>query len=240
MAKTYLEPEEIELMEGTPSNLRDQLLIRVLFRTGCRVSEALGIAVDDIDLERGTVTIQTLKQRVRRSCPLCGSRLSRAAAFCPGCGGQVERAAHEEHEDRRVRTVPLDAKTLATLRFYIGHGGPVEVKGRRLLFGIDRHRAWEVVARAARDAGIPQLINPETGKPRGVSPHRLRDALAAHASKVDDSTDALRMLQEQLGHASFNTTARYRKVAGVEQRAWYDRLWQKALSSEGHEAEVHE
>jgi integrase/recombinase XerD len=225
MAKTYLEPEEIELMEGTPTNLRDQLLIRMLFRTGCRVSEALGIAVDDIDFERGTVTIQTLKQKVRRICPHCGSRLSRTASFCPGCGIRVEQAAREESEDRRVRTVPLDPKTLTTLRFYTTHGGPVQVNGRQLLFGITRRHAWGVVARAAKDAGIPELVNPETGKTRGVSPHRLRDALAVHAARVDDSADALRMLQEQLGHASFNTTARYRKVAGVEQREWYDRLW---------------
>jgi len=42
---------------------------------------------------------------------------------------------------------------------------------------------------------------------------------------LDDSADALRLLQEHLGHASFNTTARYRKIAGEEHRQWYDRLW---------------
>jgi integrase/recombinase XerD len=43
--------------------------------------------------------------------------------------------------------------------------------------------------------------------------------------KLDDSGDALRLLQEHLGHASFNTTAKYRKVAGEEHRRWYDHLW---------------
>jgi len=28
-----------------------------------------------------------------------------------------------------------------------------------------------------------------------------------------------------LGHASFNTTAKYRKVAGEEHRKWYEGLW---------------
>ena len=28
-----------------------------------------------------------------------------------------------------------------------------------------------------------------------------------------------------IGHASFNTTARYRKIAGEEHREWYNRLW---------------
>lgn len=38
-------------------------------------------------------------------------------------------------------------------------------------------------------------------------------------------TTYIRLLQEHLGHASFNTTAKYRKIAGNEHRSWYDRLW---------------
>ena len=83
----------------------------------------------------------------------------------------------------------------------------------------------------ASRANLPDLVNPETGKVTGVSPHRLRDAFAIHAVKLDDSGDGLRLLQEHLGHASFNTTARYRKVAGDEHREWYQRLWSPALNS---------
>jgi len=60
-----------------------------------------------------------------------------------------------------------------------------------------------------------------------VSPHRLRDAFAIHAVTQDDSGDGLRLLREHLGHVSFNTTAKYRKVAGEEHRQWYERLWGK-------------
>ena len=77
----------------------------------------------------------------------------------------------------------------------------------------------------ARRAGLPKLLNQETGKKHWVSPHRLRDAFATHAVKLDDSGDGLRMLQEHLGHASFNTTARYRKVSGKEHKDWYLKLW---------------
>ena len=77
----------------------------------------------------------------------------------------------------------------------------------------------------ARKSGLPNLVNPETGRTRAVNPHRLRDAFAVHAVKTDDSGDGLRLLQEHLGHASFNTTAKYRKVAGEEHREWYERLW---------------
>jgi integrase/recombinase XerD len=34
-------------------------------------------------------------------------------------------------------------------------------------------------------------------------------------------------LQQHLGHSSFNTTAKYRKVAGDEHREWYRKLWSK-------------
>jgi integrase/recombinase XerD len=93
------------------------------------------------------------------------------------------------------------------------------------LFRLNRHRAWQIVRDYARRAVLPLLINPETGRIRGISPHRLRDAFSVHAMKVDDSGDGLRLLQEHLGHASFNTTAKYRKIAGEEHREWYERLW---------------
>ena len=41
------------------------------------------------------------------------------------------------------------------------------------------------------------------------------------------------LLQEHLGHASFNTTAKYRKVAGEEHREWYDKLWAKKETPDG-------
>ena len=124
-----------------------------------------------------------------------------------------------------MRTLPLDRKTMDMLQDYIRHAGPVSRKGNTLIFGINRHRAWQVVRDCARRAGLGELVNPETGKRRGVSPYRLRDAFAVHAAKQDDSGDGLRLLQEHLGHASFNTTAKYRKVAGKEHREWYERLW---------------
>ena len=103
-------------------------------------------------------------------------------------------------------------------------------KGKMLIIGINRHRAWQVVRDCARKAGLGKLLNPETGRLHNVSPHRLRDAFAVHAVKLDDSGDGLRLLQEHLGHASFDTTAKYRKVAGEEHREWYQRLWSKEAS----------
>ena len=225
--KVYLEPEEVALMEKAAVCFRDRLLIRLLFRSGCRISEALCLKVEDIDLAHCTVTIQHLKSRLRLSCSVCGVRLGRSHTYCPGCGAKVEKAVAQEQEHRRVRTLPVDGDTLQMLKDYIRRGGPVRREGKRLIFGINRHRAWQIVRDCAEKAGLPDLVNPETGKMHGVSPHRLRDAFAVYAMKLDDSGDGLRLLQEHLGHASFNTTAKYRKVAGEEHKEWYSRLWQK-------------
>ena len=231
MLKSYLEADEVEKLEKAATSPRDCLLVRLLFHLGCRVSEALALRVDDIDFEKGTVTIQHLKARTRRVCPQCGAQLAKGHSFCPGCGVRVDRAVIQEHEHRRMRTLPLDGDTLRLLKLYIRRGGPVTREDRTPIFGINRHRAWQIVRECARTVGLPKLINPETGRVHNVSPHRLRDAFAVYAMKHDDSGDGLRLLQEHLGHASFNTTARYRKVAGDEHRDWYDRLWQKGTTT---------
>jgi integrase/recombinase XerD len=38
-----------------------------------------------------------------------------------------------------------------------------------------------------------------------------------------------------LGHVSFNTTAKYRKVAGEELKDWYEKLWQPTKGKEDKE-----
>ena len=226
MAKAYLEPSEIERLEAAAEYLRDKLLVRLLFHLGCRISEALGITVGDIDFNQGTVTIQHLKTRIRLSCPDCGARLSKVARFCPGCGNAVDKALTQEKEHQRFRRLPLDETSLAMLREYISRQGPVSRNGRNLLFGINRHRAWQVISNCAQSAGLPRLVNPETGKGHNISPHKLRDAFAVMAVKLDDSGDGIRLLQEHLGHQSIVTTMKYRKVSGEEQKEWYQKLWE--------------
>ena len=88
--KSYLEEDEVQRLEGAATNLRDKLIIRFLYRSGCRVSEALALEVKDVDLGGGTATILHLKARVRLTCPKCGARLGTTHAFCPSCAMKVE------------------------------------------------------------------------------------------------------------------------------------------------------
>jgi integrase/recombinase XerD len=241
--KTFLEPADVALLEANavyrnPRTgveepcLRDIILIRLLYRCGARVGEAVSIAVEDLNLQRREVRVIRQKERIRLYCPDCGNRLSRSANFCPGCGHQVTAAERRIQEERRQRLLPLDPDTVELLRQYIAEGGPVMKNGRLMLLGIGTTRAWQIVRDASRRAGLGELINPETGRRRGVSPHRLRDAFATHAASVDGSQEGLRLLQEQLGHKSIEQTARYVKVAQGKHRDWFERLWRDGASSQ--------
>lgn len=223
--KVYLEPEEVIKLENEATNLRDRLLIHVLFHLGCRVSEALAIKVDDIDFKQGTVTIIHLKHRLKLSCTNCEAQLGAAHLFCPKCGCKIIKSHADEQQHRRQRILPIDSQTLRMFQEFIQRGGPILRNDKQFIFGINRHRAWQIIRECAEKLGLPKLVNPETGKTHYVSPHKLRDAFAVHAVKQNDSGDGLRLLQEHLEHQSFNTTARYRKVSGQEHREWYNKLW---------------
>jgi integrase/recombinase XerD len=184
MTKAYLEITEVQKLEQSATNLRDKLLIRLLSHLGIRVSEALALEVNNIDFTQGTVIIQHLKSRVKLDCPRCSARLGKSHTFCPKCGVRTDNVLTKEKEHRRMRMLPLDNATLNLLKEYIDRGGAVNQKGKQLIFGINRHRAWQIVKGCAEKAGLPKINNTETGKTHNISPHRLRDAFAVHAAKT--------------------------------------------------------
>ena len=222
--KTYLTQLEVEKLEAVAVSPRDKLLIRLLFHLGCRVSEVLALEVSDIDFRRGTVMIEHLKARISLSCPTCGAKLGKKHRFCPQCSRAVEKALSREREEKKRRILYLDRGTLLMLREYITQEHSADkIAGK--IFTIGRFMVWTLLKRYGIESGLPRLVNPTSGREHWVSPHRLRDAFAIMAVKRGDSIEETRMLQEQLGHASFNTTMRYRKVSGEELQKWYEDLW---------------
>ncbi len=225
MSKAYLETAEVARLEQAAQYLRDKLLVRLLFHLGCRVSEVLGLRVQDIDFKQKIVTIEHLKTRIKLACPECGARLGKQHQYCPGCGVKVIKTVAQAKELHRSRKLPVDSETLSILKEYLRQGGAT-AKGNDLrVFALSRHRAWQIIRDLAVKAGLPKLVIAESGKVHNVSPHRLRDAFAVHAVKLNDSGDGLRLLQEHLGHQNITTTMKYRKVSGEEQKEWYQNLW---------------
>jgi integrase/recombinase XerD len=224
ITREYLEPAETKLFEKAATNLRDQLLFRILRILGCRVSEALGLREEDFDFQRHLVTIVHLKASAQLSCPHCKARLARVHTFCPGCGKKVDKAIRKKLEYRKQRTLPVDTTTLEMVRNFLDQGGGVTQGDSLSLFGIKRQRAWQIFREYSIKLGLPDLVNPSTGVVRHISPHKFRDALAVQAMKIDSTGDGQRLLQEHLGHANFDTTAKYRKIAGAERERWLDKV----------------
>ena len=123
-----------------PRALRDQALLELLYGTGARVSEAISLAVDDLDLDKGddadAVSVVRLwgKGRKERLVPLGGYAVSAVEAYL-------------------VRGRPaLAQKGPGTSALFLN------LRGRAL----SRQSAWEIIQNAAVAAGITQDISPHT------------------------------------------------------------------------------
>ncbi|HEY7010565.1 MAG TPA: site-specific tyrosine recombinase XerD [Jatrophihabitantaceae bacterium] len=118
---------------GTGLALRDRALLELLYGTGARISEAVGLAVDDVDLAERTVLL-TGKGGKQRRVPL-GSYAARAV------------------EDYLVRARPAlaSAGRGTPALFLNARGGP-----------LSRQSAWTVLRTAAERAGLAAGISPHT------------------------------------------------------------------------------
>jgi integrase/recombinase XerD len=123
--------------DASPVGIRDRALLELLYASGLRVSEAVGLDRDDIDLEDALVRVVGKGDR-ERQVPV----------------GEVAIAWLRRY-DTDVRPAWL-GKTPAERR----HGGPffLSVRGDRL----DRRRAWEMLVASARTAGLKDGISPHT------------------------------------------------------------------------------
>jgi integrase/recombinase XerD len=123
---------------GTTLALRDRALLEVLYGTGARISEAVGVDVDDVDLVDGTVLLRG-KGGKHRLVPI----------------GSYARTAVEAY---LVRGRP----ELATN----GSGATGDRAGALFLNSrggrLSRQSAWTVLVRAAERAGVTHDVSPHT------------------------------------------------------------------------------
>jgi integrase/recombinase XerD len=176
----------------TPESLRDRALLEVLYGIGARISEAVGLDVDDLDL--------TSADGSPTGSPTDGEGE-------PGSGevGSVRLRGKGGKE----RIVPVGRYAVGAVTAYLvrgrpalaahGRGGPalfLNQRGARL----SRQSAWAVIQRAAARADLREH----------VSPHTLRHSFATHL--LDGGAD-VRVVQELLGHASVTTTQIYTMVS---------------------------
>ncbi len=137
LPRTLTTDEVEQLLAGCvgdgPVALRDRALLELLYSTGARISEAVGLDVDDLDVEQRVVRLH-------------------------GKGGKdrivpVGRPALAAVDAYRVRARPDLARR--------GRGGPslfVNARGARL----SRQSAWHALRAAAEAAGLTAAVSPHT------------------------------------------------------------------------------
>lgn len=135
-ALSYSDVERLLAACGEPESaagLRDRALLELLYGTGARVSEAVSLDVDDVDLSGLTVTVVGKGDRQRRL-PL---------------GGYAARAI----DDYLVRGRPtLAASGRGTARIFLNLRGAA----------LSRQSAWGVISGAAERAGISSAVSPHS------------------------------------------------------------------------------
>ena len=121
--------------DGTPRSLRDRALLELLYSCGARISEAIGLDVDDLDTDSRAVRLRG-KGGKERIVPIGGPAVEALEAYL-------------------VRGRP--ALAIAG-RGGVGPGVFLNARGGRL----SRQSAWQVLVSAAERAGIGETVSPHT------------------------------------------------------------------------------
>ena len=187
---------------GTALALRDRALLEVLYGTGARISEAVGMDLDDLDLAAddpaGSTVLLRGKGSKERIVPV-GS-FARDAVQAYVVRGRPELVSASATGGRAGSTTDRAGAVFLNAR------------GGRL----SRQSAWAVIVKAAERAGITAE----------VSPHTLRHSFATHL--LEGGAD-VRVVQELLGHASVTTTQVYTLVTVDSLREVYAAAHPRAL-----------
>ncbi|MCW2760581.1 MAG: xerD 5 [Marmoricola sp.] len=184
---------------GTALAMRDRALLEVLYGTGARISEAVGMDLDDLELDLGDPAGSTVLLRGKGS----KERIVPVGSF-----------ARDAVQAYVVRGRPeLIAAGLSKSSTTERAGAMfLNARGGRL----SRQSAWAVIVKAAERAGIDAE----------VSPHTLRHSFATHL--LEGGAD-VRVVQELLGHASVTTTQVYTLVTVDSLREVYAAAHPRAL-----------
>lgn len=178
-----------------PVSLRDRALLEVLYGAGLRISEAVGLDLDDLDL---------------------GDTHEGDRSTGQGQAAARDAVVRVLGKGSKQRLVPLGSYAVGAISDYLvrarpdlarrGQGTPavfLNLRGRRL----SRQSAWAILQTVSERAGLDH-----------VSPHTLRHSFATHL--LDGGAD-VRVVQELLGHASVTTTQIYTLVTVQQLREVY-------------------
>lgn len=197
----------------TPLGRRDRAMLELFYASGLRLSELVGLDLDDVHLPARMVRVLG-KGGKERLLPFNRS---------------AEAALRRWLPDREVlrRTAPRAASERGSR----GRLGEARATGRGRLDRQGREPVF-VNARGGRLTGrsVHRLVTRYVAlcsTRTGISPHALRHSFATHL--LQRGAD-LRAIQELLGHARLTTTERYTHVDATQLKEVYARAHPRARS----------
>lgn len=173
-------------------SLRDRALVEFLYATGARVSEAVGLKFEDIDLAESVVRLSGKGQKQRLvpigKCAVSALRdyLDKARPILASRAQKSEASAESQ----------VNSSSNSSSKSANSHMIFLNKRGKSL----SRQSAWEAISRAGKMAKIGKELHP----------HTLRHSFATHL--ISGGAD-VRTVQELLGHASVTTTQIYTHIS---------------------------
>lgn len=173
-------------------SLRDRALVEFLYATGARVSEAVGLKFEDIDLTESVVRLSGKGQK-QRLVPIgkCAVRALRdyLANARPILASRAQKSPATA-KSRLKSPLNSSSKSVNTHVIFLNKRGK----------SLSRQSAWEAISRAGKMAKIGKELHP----------HTFRHSFATHL--ISGGAD-VRTVQELLGHASVTTTQIYTHIS---------------------------
>jgi integron integrase len=206
-----------------------QVVAAILYGSGLRLSEAIGLRVKDLDLERKELTVRRGKGGVDRV-----SMIPAALVEVLEARIEARRALHEQDLEagagwgfvpRGFSRKSPTAGTALGWQFVFASSSITADEGNGAMGRYHLHPSS--VQRAVKDAG--QAV----GLAKRVTCHTFRHSFATHL--LEDGYD-IRTIQELLGHKSVRTTMIYTHVlnrGGRGVRSPLDAVWSPASDQSG-------
>lgn len=203
---------------STPLGRRDRAMLELFYASGLRLSELVGLDLDDVHLPARMVRVLG-KGGKERLLPFNRSAEEALRRWLP------------DREQLRRQAPPAASRAGGRARL-----GEARATGRGRLDRASREPVF-VNARGGRLTGrsVHRLVTRYVGLCStrvGISPHALRHSFATHL--LQRGAD-LRAIQELLGHARLTTTERYTHVNAEQLKAVYARAHPRAARTPDRE-----